>query len=242
MNQGVDQKTPGFDFVTPFRYLFDNPDAGMNLLLASVSMLIPVVGPIVLLGWQGRILRALTLGKKPEVPRFDFNQFVEYLKEGLLPFVINLLIVLPIVLVGIILAVLGAMGITFLTGQSRPPESFLIASFVMAGGLLFFVLILVISIFTLSGMTRAFLTCDWGQTFEIGKIISYAKATWKSVLVVMLVLIPASFLILVVGMLALYVGIYPASILLNLAGIHLMGQIYRRYLEGGGEAIPVKAD
>jgi hypothetical protein len=54
------------------------------------------------------------------------------------------------------------------------------------------------------------------------------------------VYLPASILLMVVGMMALYLGVYPASVIMSVAWLHFMWQIYERYLAGGGEAIAIK--
>lgn len=241
MAEPVQTKIPNFDYITPFRYLFDNPNAGMNLLFACILMLIPFVGPIVLMGWYGRVLRALAKNEIPSVPRLDFNFFVEYLKEGLPAFVISFIIILPFTLF-IFFLVFGCIAMIPLF--ARDPDQiqpFLIFSLVAVAGMGLLILMLLLSIFSNAALTRAYLTCDWSRSFEFGKILSYARATWRSVVITWVVYLPAFLLLMIVGVMALYLGIYPASVIMSVAWLHLSWQIYQRYLSAGGEPIPIKA-
>ena len=49
----------GLQFVAAFRFLFDQPNALLNILLAAVMQIIPIVGPIVLMGWYCEIIQRL---------------------------------------------------------------------------------------------------------------------------------------------------------------------------------------
>jgi hypothetical protein len=234
-------KPPDFDFIKPFRYLFDNPNAGMNLLFACLMMLIPIVGPIVLMGWYGRIVRALARHETPSIPALDFNLFVEYLKEGLLPFVVSFIIILPFIFLAFFVAIGAAVLIPSFAHGPEQMQPFLFLSLAAVGGMALLGFMLFLSVFTNAAMTRAYLSGDWGKTLEFGEIFSYAKATWRSVIITWVVYLPASILLMIVGMLALYLGIYPASVIMSLAWLHFMWQIYQRYLAEGGEAMPIKA-
>ncbi len=229
----------GFDFITPFRYLFDSPDWGKNILLATLCLFIPFVGPIVLLGWQARILRALTLKQTPAVPAFDFNEFAEYLKEGLVPFLANLVAMLPLVFLIFILGIVSAIAVPLLARPGEPVSPAIIVPLVLASLVIGVIAIIGFAVFVNAVMTRALLSCDLGKTFEFGAIMDYAKQSWKSVLVVVLIFIPASMIFMILGMLALFIGMYPASIILNVAGVHFIAQIYQQYLSKGGAPIPV---
>jgi uncharacterized protein DUF4013 len=231
---------PDFDFIKPFRYLFDNPHGGMNLLFACILMLIPLIGPVVLMGWYGRVLRALAKHDTPVVPALDFNQFVEYLKEGVVAFVVSLIIILPFTLFIFFVVFGGIAMVPLFTQEPEQMRPFLILTAVGVGGVVLLFFMLLLAIFSSAALTRAYLTVDWGKALEFRKIFSYAKATWRSVVIAWVVYLPASLLLMVVGMMALYLGVYPASVIMSVAWLHFMWQIYERYLAGGGEAIAIK--
>jgi hypothetical protein len=229
-----------FDYIKPFRYLFDNPNVGMNLLFACIMMLIPFVGPIVLMGWYGRIVRALAKNQTPSIPALDFNLFVEYLKEGLLPFVVSFIIMFPFIILIFFIVFSVMFSIPLFVQEPEQMRPFLIFTLAAVGGLALLFFILLLTLVSNAALTRAYLTSDWGQTLEFRKIFSYAKATWRSVVTAWVVYLPAAILLMVVGMLALYLGIYPASVIMSVAWLHFMWQIYQRHLAAGGEPIPIR--
>src|SRR5580658_5655365 len=104
------------NFMQAFRYVLDRPGGLMNLVLITVSQLIPVVGPIVLLGYRAEV--SVALEHDPELrrhPKFDFGRFVEYLTRGVWPFLISLILSLPIVPV-----LIGALVIGFTIDPPAP--------------------------------------------------------------------------------------------------------------------------
>jgi|SRR5579872_5439312 len=81
-----------------FRYILDRTGGLVNLLLIVVCEFIPIVGPIVLLGYKAEV--AVALIHDPDMqrhPKFDFDRFVEYLTRGLWPFLIALGLTLPFI-------------------------------------------------------------------------------------------------------------------------------------------------
>lgn len=79
-------------FQIAFRYLFERSGGFVNLLLITVCQFIPVVGPIVLLGYRAEV--SVALDNDPNMlrhPKFDFNRFGEYLSRGVWPFLIALI-------------------------------------------------------------------------------------------------------------------------------------------------------
>ncbi len=195
-----------FQFIKAFRLLFDNPDWGKNLLFATLCMFIPLVGPIVLLGWQTRVLRAVVRKDKRAVPAFDFNEFVEYLKEGLIPFIVSFLIMLPIAFLVGIIGIIAAIVVPALAQSGQTMSSELGAPLILIGVVVGAVFMFVFGVIMNAMMTRAMLTEDLGEALKFGDAMTYAKMTWKSVLVVMLVFVPLSIVIMLLGMIALYVG------------------------------------
>jgi hypothetical protein len=49
-----------------------------------------------------------------------------------------------------------------------------------------------------------------------------------------------STVVLILGLLLCFVGVYPAAALIQMAQTHLMVQLYREYLDRGGEPLPEK--
>lgn len=227
------------EYLKAFRFLFDDPNWGMNLLLGSVLMLIPIVGPIVFMGWQLRIMQHLVKGEASPIPRFDFSDFGFYLGKGVIPFVVSLLVMLPFFFIIFILIFGSIFGIGAMTAQHLPGEYIAVIgvlAFVMVFALGFFPM----AVFGIAALTRAYLTEDFGPAMNLSKIMQYAGAVWKRVLIAYLIFLPLSFVLMFVGMAALYVGMYPAMVIMNLAWVYITWEIYQLYLQEGGEPIPMK--
>src|SRR5262245_40908593 len=81
-------------YVKPFTYFVKKKPGGFtNLLYGCVCVLIPVVGPIILLGYRAEI--AEDLERDPQLedyPDFTFNRFADYLQRGIWPFLMQLIV------------------------------------------------------------------------------------------------------------------------------------------------------
>src|SRR5579864_9195444 len=83
----------------------------LNLVLCGVCLLIPVIGPIVVLGYSFEVFDSLHRDPdKRRYPNFEFDRFTKYLMRGLWPFLVqlimNFVLALPIgIFTGITLAV-----------------------------------------------------------------------------------------------------------------------------------------
>ncbi|HCU26048.1 MAG TPA: hypothetical protein DF383_13605, partial [Deltaproteobacteria bacterium] len=100
--------------------------------------------------------------------------------------------------------------------------------------------LLPINILLSSVILRAELTEDFGKVFDLEKVFSLFKRTWKDFLLVYLVMIPLGLLFVMGGMLLFFIGIYPVAVWLNVTYLHLRWQVYEKYLSAGGEAIPIQ--
>lgn len=235
-----DQKT-SIDYFAGFRFLFQDSNWGMNLLMGALFTLIPIVGPIVLLGWYCEVFQRLVQKNPNPRPKIDFNDFVHYLGRGIGPFVVALIITLPIVLIMMVLMFAFIFGSALLFGQQHNVDNPVLPFMMVGTGfVVFFLFMLPMVTLSNAGLTRAYLMEDIGGALDLRRIYTYAKATWKNVLLAYLVYFPVSLLAAVVGMLALYVGIFAVSFILNLAWVYMAWQIYEVYLAEGGEAIPIK--
>src|SRR5689334_2300837 len=77
--------------IDALKYPFQGPQAWPNLGFLAICFLIPIVGPIVALGFQCEVEKQLVLSPASPGPRFDFGKFGTYLRRGVAPFVVSLL-------------------------------------------------------------------------------------------------------------------------------------------------------
>lgn len=205
-----------------------------NVLLLAVCVLIPIVGVMVILGYRAELMdRWLDDGDDDRQKPFDFNRFVELLTRGVGPFLYQLIIGLAF---GLVMAAMYVALIMTLV-VSNEPTLFLV------GLGLFYLCLFVIQIFV-KLITWPFVL--HGQVygkFDFGAAWKFAKDFYSRVGIVNLLGIALcctilDALCLFAGMLLFCVGMYPAIAVIMLADNHILWQLYRKYLDKGGEPIP----
>ncbi len=230
------------EYLKGFPFFWRDPGFKNNILLGSIHMLIPIVGPIVLMGWYCEIIQRLVRRHSRPIPRLDFSDFGHYLGRGVIPFVVSFLTTLPMVIVvyfGVfvfimILAVLGEQGLV---------QDFVLLGIGATGGILiFFGLILPATVLINAFLTFAEITEDFGQSMNFSRAWGYAKRNWKKIITAQLVFIPVAIGGFILGMLACYFGIFPVSLMINLAFLYVRWQIYEYDLSRGGPPLPMKPE
>lgn len=234
----------GLQFVAAFRFLFDQPNALLNILLAAVMQIIPIVGPIVLMGWYCEIIQRLIKRHPMPIPKLDFGDFGYWLGRGIVPFLVIFLLTIPLTMVVMVFFFLGMFGTGMVAATMHrsggEPSPFLIFGGIAGMFLLFIAIMLPINVLLMSALLRAELTEDFGKTLEFGKIWEFARRTWKDFILVYIVLTPVFMVMIFAGMLFLVIGMYFVIVMLNFTYLHMRWQIYERYLRNGGEPIPLQ--
>lgn len=221
------------------RWVFSDSDWTKSVLFACVFILIPIVGPIALAGWMCEIHQRLVRGHPRPMPKLDFADFVHYLSRGIYPFVVQLILTLPIALVMYGLVFAAGMFLMVVASHGGGPSVALIA--VGAGvGLVALVGSLVVAVLLNAARTRAELTEDIGQALSFGEMMRYSRATWAVVVWKTIAFGFVSLGLFLCGGLLLCVGIYLAAVVIQLAACSLRFQIYRDYLRRGGAPIALK--
>jgi hypothetical protein len=220
-------------------YVFENPNWFVNLLLMGVCNLIPVVGPLVLLGYQFEIVESLHRDPQRRYPHFDFGRFADYLLRGLWPFLVVLVasvVLMPIVLGGTFAVIFGfAMSL----GRGGGPAS----AWLGVALVVFLVMIavsLALQLVLLPLQLRAGLAQDFAAAFDFGFFKRFLANTWKECIVGMLFLVAIGLAATVVGLALCFVGILFTVGVVMLAQAHFHFQVYELYLDRGGEPIPLK--
>lgn len=183
------RSTGGLEYIKSFKFLFSDANWGMNWLLGALLMIIPIVGPIVAMGWQLKAFQRLVKRHPQPIPRFDFSDFGFYLGKGVIPFLVSLLIMLPSIFVIWLIIMLG-MVILGILGSQGLPEPLLIFGALFTFVLVFAVGFVPLVIFTNAAITRAYLTEDFGKAFQLRAIMAYAKTTWSQLLKAYVVFFP----------------------------------------------------
>jgi hypothetical protein len=225
--------------VTAIKFLFQDPDWKSTIVIASVYSLIPVLGQIALVGWHAEIMQRLARRHPRPIPKLDFSDLMHYFGRGISPFVVALLMTIPLSVIVTVLATGGILGATALAATTNEPALMILVLVVV--GLVTFVASAAMSVLFLAAQTRADLTEDIGAAISPGAILAYARKIWVPALVASLLYALLAIPVMLLGYAACVVGAYPALAIISTGSVSLRWQIYCRYLSLGGEPIAVKA-
>lgn len=228
---------------------FKSPKWGTNLLLGGVCMLIPIVGPLALMGWHaGALYGRSDKDDFQSYPEFNFSNLGTYIERGVWPFLVQMVIslvlapVMWLVMAVPMFSIVAMMAATQGEGgqpAEPPPLMILGVSLVMVTAIAAGVGIMVL--ISKPMMLRATLEQGFGAAFNFSFIRRFIALTWKEQLIALVFLIMVSFMLATVGMLVFCVGIYFVASLITFMTYHLDRQLYELYLERGGEPVPVSA-
>jgi hypothetical protein len=227
-------------YLRSYQFIFDSPKWLPNILFGVLCQLLPMIGPIVWLGYEFDVLEAKhRRGDEDDYPDFSFDRFVPYLVRGIWPFLVNLVMSLPLVLIMMVLWIGGVTLAAALTqgqgGAAVAVVFFLAFAFLLAGSL-------VLGVVLAPMYLRAGLSQDFASAFSLGFVRDFLGRTWKELILSQLFLMATSVPLVLLGMALFCVGLYPAAAVVGLAGHHLYYQLYELYLERGGDPIPLKED
>jgi hypothetical protein len=211
-----------------------------NLLLGAVSLLIPMIGPLILAGWHIKEFWAREdIHDHAKVEPFDFQYLGKYLELALCPFLVSL--ATAVVLIPILALVVGVPAVWIFIANDRSGsafQSFPIAPFVcmMIGYLVcvgsYQLILLPLSI-------RAVITQDFKAAFDFGFCWKFLSRVWLDLLkcVGFQVLLLCG--LLIVSVITCYIGMIFAAPVAMFSWSHLKKQLYQIYLARGGEPVPV---
>ncbi len=219
------------DYFEAFRFPFRSPKWGMNLLYGSLMMMIPLVGPIVLLGYFGDVLDILRKDRDSAPPDLDFGRFGKNLERGIWPFLASLLATLLIVPLFLVAA----------TPLLAIPAMRLEGTVLLVPIGLTLVLVVVAWVAAILIMTPAHLHAMEARKIEFGAwpgfINEFIRRVGTETLVGTLCLMAGSLPLMIAGYACCIVGVYPAVTIFQYAQWHLMFQLYDLFLERGGQRI-----
>ncbi|EAQ82376.1 DUF4013 domain-containing protein [Blastopirellula marina] len=221
------------DYMSAYTKFFEHPEWVNGLLLSSLATIIPIIGGLILAGYEyDNVARTLTgRGERPYSP-FTFDRFGEYIMRSLWVFLYGLccsIVIIPIFIVCmIIMGVLSSLGDGALG---------------VIGGILGFVLyvgtILLLNFAMIPGTLRVALTNDIAQGFDFGYITDFVRKMWIEQILVVLFLTFSSIIVLNIGLLICCIGVIPAMVIAWFAMSQLMMQLYQVYVSRGGKTFDI---
>ncbi len=221
-----------------YGYFINREGGTTSTLLASLSLastaFIPIVGQIVFLGYEAEVTEDLE--RDPDLEDHDdfkFDNFSRYLKRGVWPFVMHL-IVAAIAGLGVVAAI--AVGFAAAAGLNAPWVG--LAAYMV----LLMPVVFLTSLFSLPLVLHVQLTGE----LRVGAAFAFASRflgkLWGQCLVTLFVHMLISTALTTVGFALCCVGVYPATVVVMMAQSHLSVQLYRLYLAEGGEPVGSAAE
>ena len=222
---------------------FKSPKWMMNLLLGGVCVLIPIVGPMVVLGWLITGFWARQDQRFETFPDFDFSHFGKYLERGLWPFLVAFVVSMAfsIVLVPLVwVLMIPAMVAGGLYSGHEPNAGTCFGAVAM----ILVMLVVAVVVFGLMLVLvplkiRASLTQDFAKSFDLGFVKRFLALTWKEIVLSSLFVMIVGTLIILLGTIVFCIGMYFATVLVYFSWTHLHKQLYALYLSRGGEPVPL---
>lgn len=216
-----------------------------SLGLAAVCMLIPVVGPMVVLGW----LLAGFWGRaddRPETfPTFDFAKFGDYLTKGLWPVLVSLVASIPAGLVMMVPAVMFAISMAATAAAGEQGSVGLGGVFAMLVSLLAGAVALVfIAVVVKPLALRAALVQDFAKAFNFAFVKRFVGLVWLEMLLSFLVpfgVMVAAYVLAAMVICFGFLVFLAAMPLVHYAWVHLDKQLYQLYLARGGEPVEISS-
>ena len=228
-------------YIDAYTYYFDNENWVLNLLLTTVCQLIPVVGPIVMLGYEYELIVAKHRRTAETYPDFDFGRFTDYLTRGIWPFLVQMILwmaLVPVIMV-VFLFIAVPAGLLAQGPQAQPMMPLLM----FPAMFLVMIVLQIVSVLVITPLAlRAGLMQNFGQAFDMAFVKDFIHRMWWETIVASLFLVITGWILMMLGMLACFIGMYPAITLVQLAHTHLIWQLYELYLDRGGMPIPLVED
>jgi hypothetical protein len=216
----------------------------MNLLLGGVCVLIPIVGPMVVMGWLITGFWARQDENFETFPDFDFSHFGKYLERGLWPFLVAFvasmavsIVMVPLVWVLMIPTMLIG-GLSSGGHESSAAGCFGVLAMILML-LLWAVVIIALMLVLVPLKIRASLTQDFAKAFDFAFLKRFVALTWKEMLLSSLFVMASGLLFVCLGLVVFCVGVYFATVLTYFSWTHLHKQLYTLYLSRGGEPVPL---
>ncbi|MFM9068093.1 MAG: DUF4013 domain-containing protein [Planctomycetota bacterium] len=232
----------GMQYLRSYQFIFEHSQWLANVALVFVCyFLIPVVGPIVGLGYFSETLEHLhTRQPNGPYPTFAFGRFGDYLKRGVWPFVGVMLASLMLLPVAIV-ALFGVGLISAVVGENGSNSEVLAALLFIMAGILYFAAILALNLAMIPVLIATEITQELSAATNFRWHRDFLGRVWKETLLTVGFLIVSSLGLTLLGAALCCVGIYPLTTPIFFAQTHLNYQLYELYLSRGGQPLTLKS-
>lgn len=205
------------DIGRAFTFFLDDPGWFRKVLLGALISLIPLVGSFILIGWALAHTRNVYYGSDIPIPEWD--DIGNYLVRGLIAWLGALVWALPLVILSVCTA-----GVIVAVSNSDAAVVFvaLFASFLILFAVAFMAIVLPVP------LARYAIRGEFGAMFEFDAILAEVRRGIRPLMLAVVIWLVASLIVVPIGLLACFVGVYVTSVLSYLMIAHAMGQAYRQ--------------
>lgn len=218
------QRPPGFDFVRPLAYVFDDPRWLPKVLLGGVFVLASAVliGIFFIYGYLARLVRNVIAGVEPPLP--EWEDLGEFFSEGLQLFLVTLVYVAPVILVFVGIAIPTAM-----VGDMSSSDAVrsLGGGLMSCVGCLMFPIGLAVALWMPAALLMAVVHRQFSAAFDFSHIAAFIKANIGNYLLAIVVWLVARFAAGLAGVALLCIGLIFTMFWSMTVGAHAMAQVYR---------------
>ena len=208
------------NFGAPFTFPFEDPDWLKKIALAALVSLIPIVGQLFIAGWGLEVARRVIKGESNLLPDINFG---EHLGLGFKQMVIGFVYALPLIVLWIPIAVVGAGGAA--AGMDEETLAIVVSVISCCCGGLMFLYGLLLAFMVPAALGRFLDSGELGAAFKVKEVFALVKAAPVPFLIAIAGSIIAGF-IAPIGGIAFGIGaIFTAAYAMAIMG-HFYGQAY----------------
>jgi hypothetical protein len=208
-----------------FSYVFEDAEWMKKVGIAALVILIPLVGPIILMGWGLEITRRVINLDPSPLPGWE--DFGSYLSKGFQAFVVSLVYALPVLLI------VGCGQVTIFGSAAALGNNLdsdvaggLITAVSACTGCLALILGIAAGILSPAAIGKLADTGQLGAAFRIGEVFATFRAAVGPYIISMVIVAVAAMVLSPVGALACGIGALVTSALISAFSGHLYGQAY----------------
>jgi hypothetical protein len=211
------------NFGRAFSYIFEDSQWLKKVGIAALVFLIPLVGPITVLGWSLTVTKRLAEGQTTDLLP-GWENFMEHLTLGLKAFVVGFAYSLPVIIISSFSNVLP-----LITQEMRGDMYDVMVTVSTIASICFgcftFLYIIFLGLTLPAAYAQVAVTGEIGAGFRFGEVFGLVKAAIGAYVLVLVASIVAG-LIASLGLIACFIGVFFTVALAEAIMGHFYGQAY----------------
>ncbi len=216
------------DIGKAFTFPFEDEDWVKKLIIGAVLMIVPIAN-FITIGYMLRTLRNVAEGREKPLPEWD--QWGDDFMKGLLVVVAGFIYSLPIVLVSVITAILGAV---LGSAESQGAQGG-VALCTTVLSCLSWLWGLAVALFLPAALVKYVQEGQFGSFFKFAEIWQWIRDNIKNYIIAVLIAIVAR-IVALVGVIACGIGVLFTTFWATVTTGHLLGQVVAQAAPPAGPA------